>query len=534
MARRTWVVVLCLIGLLIPAVPAVAAAGPTTAVANPAGAGVLTEAGLDQVTIPDLQRLMNGHRLSAVALTAAYLHRIDTVDKQKVHAVLYTNPLAIAEAARSDLRRATGHSRGQLEGIPILLKDNVDTVVDPTTAGSRALLGSRPARDATLVRKLRDAGAVILGKTNLSEWANFRSTHSTSGWSGVGGQTSNPYVLDRNPCGSSAGSGAAEAAALAQVSIGTETDGSVVCPSGANGIAGEKPTLGVVSRTGVIPISAQQDTAGPMARHVIDVAITLSALQGPDSQDPATLQIPANQPTDYAAALRPGALRGARIGVWRQAGADPDVDRVVQASVDTLKAQGATVVDVDIPFQNEVGNAEGAALLTEFRHDLEAYLATRPGGPDTLAQLIDFDNRDKVELSKFGQEEFTQSEAAPGEDDPGYQQARTTATTLARRSIDETLAAQHLDAIVSPTNSPAWKTDYAAGDAFVLGSSGPAAVAGYPNVSVPAGAAGPLPIGMSFFAGRWQDATVLSFAAGFEQATHAFRTPRYLLTLPAS
>jgi len=312
------------------------------------------------------------------------------------------------------------------------------------------------------------------------------------------------------------------------VAIGTETDGSIVCPSGANDIVGHKPTLGLVSRSGVVPISAEQDTAGPMTRHVIDSAITLGVLQGRDPSDPATGAIPADQPRDYAALLRPNALRGARIGVWRQSGLDKDVDRVVEQSVRTLRSRGATVIDIEMPFQDEVNQNEFPALIVEFKRDLEKYLAARPGKPDTIAELIDFNKNDPVELSKFGQEIFEFSAAAPPTTDPTYRQQREIATSSAKRSIDETLARFHLDAIVSPTNSPAWKTDYAAGDTFILGSSTPAAVAGYPNVAVPAGFAGPLPIGVSFFAGRWQDATVLSLAAAFERAQPARKAPQFI------
>jgi amidase len=504
--------------------------GPLPAWAEQGQDDATLSAGLDAATIPDLQHRMDKGQLTSVRLTAAYLRRIDALDG-KIHSVIALNQRALADAAASDLRRRTGRTLGQLDGIPVLLKDNVDTRQLPTTAGSRALTGTRPAADAHLVSQLTHGGAVILGKTNLSEWANFRSTHSSSGWSGVGGQTNNPYVLDRNPCGSSSGSGAAIAATLAQVAVGTETDGSIVCPAGANDIVGHKPTLGLVSRSGVVPISAEQDTAGPMARHVVDAAITLSVLQGRDPSDPATQAIPAGQPRDYAALLRPDALRGARIGLWRMSGVDADVDRVVDAAARTLRAQGATVVDVVPPFQDEVGQNETPALLTEFRRDLNSYLAKRPGRPDTLNDLIAFNRNDPVELSKFGQELFEQSASAPGPTDPVYLKQRQTATTLARRSIDDTLAQFRLDAIMAPTNSPAWKTDYAAGDAFVLGSSTPAAVAGYPNVSVPAGFAGPLPIGVSFFAGKWSDAKVLALGAAFERAAPARRAPAFIPTI---
>ncbi len=478
---------------------------------------------LDSATIPELQRWMSVGRLSSVELTEAYLHRIATIDP-KLHAVLFVDPTALAQARASDVRRHTGRLRGPLDGIPVLLKDNIDTAGLGSTAGSRALLAQPPRADAVLVSRLRAAGAVLLGKTNLSEWANFRSTTSTSGWSGVGGQTNNPYVLDRNPCGSSSGSAVAVAASLAQVAIGTETDGSIVCPSGTNGDVGIKPTLGLVSGQGIVPISHQQDTAGPMARNVTDVAITLAVL--------------ADRPGDYAAAIHPtGAdfLRGKRIGVWRLAGVDAGVDKVVQQTVDTLTAAGATVIDVTPAYQDQIGAVELPALLTEFHHDLDAYLATRPGVPQSLAALIAFNQQDPIELSKFGQELFTLAQAAPPVTDPTYQQERATATNLAQRSIDELVAADHLDAIVAPTNSPAWLDNYATGDpGNTVGSSTPAAVAGYPDVTVPAGFAGPLPIGVSFMAGRFSDAGLLALAAAFEQVSHARKPPTYLPTLPST
>jgi amidase len=483
---------------------------------------------LDAATIPDLQSSMDSGKLTSVRLTGAYLARIRSLNG-KVHAVLTVDPTAVEQAHASDGRREQGQLLGPLDGIPVLLKDNIDTSDLPTTVGSRALWGTPPEQDATLVRRLRAAGAVILGKANLSEWANFRSTNATSGWSGAGGQTSNPYVLDRNPCGSSSGSAAGVAAAFAQVAIGTETDGSIVCPSGANGVVGHKPSLGLVSRTGIAPISAEQDTAGPMARHVVDAAITLSVLQGRDPADPATAEYPADQPADYARLLRPDALRGARIGVFRQAGTDPGVDRIVEESVATLRARGATVVDVDLPYREEFGAAEMPALVTEFARDLPAYLAKRHNVPRTLAELVEFNRRDPEELRRFGQEIFEQALTAPGTDDPAYLFQRTTATTLARRSIDETMAEHHLNAIMSPTNGPAWPTTYGDGDeGFGLESSGAPAVAGYPNVTVPAGYAGELPIGVSFFAGHWQDATVLAYAAAYEAANPARHAPRFL------
>jgi len=433
-----------------------------------------------------------------------------------------TSPTALIEALFSDLRRHVHRLRGPMDGIPVLLKDNVDTRIVPTTAGSEALLQARHNRDAFLVRQLRDGGAVILGKTNLSEWANFRSTMSTSGWSGVGAQTNNPYVLNRNPCGSSSGSGAAVAATLSQVAIGTETDGSIVCPSGANGNVGIKPSLGVVSGVGVVPISHEQDTAGPIGRHVIDVAITLAALSG-------------RAHTDYVTAAALGrftALRGARIGVWAMAGQDPGVDKVMQSTVATLVKAGATVVNVVPANQDTIGNDEFPALLAEFNHDLDAYLATRPGVPQNLSALIAFDQQDPVELSKFGQEIFQQAVVAPPITDPTYQQQRATATSLAQHSIDDLIRADHLDAIVAPTNGPAWVTNYATGDTFSVGSSTPAAVAGYPDITVPAGFAGPLPLGVSFMAGKFSDAHLLAIASAFEQVSKARRAPTFLPSSP--
>jgi len=471
---------------------------------------------------------MDAGELTAVQLTQAYLGRIRDIDPL-VNSVLAVSPQATAEAAASDVRRRQGDLLGSLDGIPVLLKDNVTTVRQPATAGSRALLRAEAERDAELARRLREAGAVILGKVNLSEWANFRSTNSSSGWSAVGGLTNNPHVLDRNACGSSSGSGAAAAAALAQVTIGTETDGSIVCPSGANGVVGIKPTLGLISRSGVVPISAQQDTAGPMTRTVIDSAITLAVLQGRDPSDPATLEIPADQPRDYTVGLTPGGLSGKRIGIWRLAGASPEADAVVEESVAALQLAGAETVDVELPFQEEAGEPEFVALLAEFKHDLNAYLAATPGRhPADLAGLIEFNIADPVELRFFGQEIFEAAQASPAVTDPSIVAARQTATSLQRRAIDETLAAHDLDAIMAPTNSPAWRTTLGSGDAFVLGSSSPAAVSGYPNISVPAGFAGPLPIGVSFFGARWNELGLIRIAYAFEQNTQARRAPQLI------
>lgn len=505
----------------------------TLAVGLAPGVATADSFDLDSADIPALQARMASGRLTAVGLTTAYLSRIRAIDPQ-VNAVLAINPRALAQAAASDVRRDAGRVRGPLDGIPVLVKDNVDTRDQQTTAGSRALR-SRPAKDATLITRLRDAGAVILGKANLSEWANFRAKKPTSGWSGVGGQAHNPYVLDHNPCGSSAGSAAGVAASLSQVAIGSETDGSILCPAGMTGTVGHKPSLGLVSRTGVVPISAEQDTAGPIARNVVDAALTLSVLQGRDLSDPATARYPDDQPTDYAALLHPGALRGSRIGLWRLPVLGPDTDTVVTHVKESLQRAGATVVEVTPPYQDRLAELEFPALLTEFHRDIDAYLAARPTGPRTLADLIAYNRRDPRERTCFaGQELFEQALAAPGPRDPGYLANRAELSDLARRSLDETLAKHHLGAIASPTNPPAWRTDCTTGDDDVIPSSTPAAVAGYPDVTVPAGAVGPLPVGISFMGEQWSDARMLALAADYTRVAPARVPPRFLPALPGA
>jgi amidase len=550
--RRTGAVVAAAAcALLLPA--SALAAGPDSGgLPGPAAAGgsgtlPLRDLDLDALTIPELQQRMDDGSLSAVAVMTAYLGRISAVDDE-LGAVLSVNPDALAEAAASDRQRTRHGARGPLEGIPVLLKDNVDTAQLPTTAGSRALLDSRPD-DATITQRLREAGAIVIGKANLSEWANFRGTASTSGWSGVGGQTANPYVLDRNPCGSSSGSAAGVAASLAQVSIGTETDGSIVCPAGQTGVVGIKPTLGLVSRTGIVPISAEQDTAGPMGRHAIDAALVLEVISGVDEADTATREIPGDLATDFSA-LDLDALSGARVGVWtltpEQAEAVDDVTEGVFTSAQKeIEAAGGTVVPVQLAYQDEIGAGETPALLAEFKRDLNAYLAATPGDhPADLAGLIAFDEQDPVELAYFGQELFAAAQAAAvPADDPAVRATRDEIRRLARASIDEALAQgpgtdDDLDAIVGLTNTPAWVTKYqnldGLADEFTYSTSGPAAVAGYPDITVPAGFAGPqesLPIGLSFFGTRWDDADVLDLAAAFEAATDARREPGYLPTV---
>ncbi|MFI1658265.1 amidase family protein [Streptomyces sp. NPDC020472] len=473
---------------------------------------------LDTVTIPELQARMRRGHLTSAELTRAYLHRIETVDP-KIDAVLRTDPTALSQAAASDVRHRLGKVRGPLDGIPVLLKDNVNTRDMPTTAGSLALAGSPPATDAELVGRLRAAGAVILGKANMSEWANFRAAKPTSGWSAVGGQTHNPYVLDRNPCGSSSGSAAAVAASLAQVAIGTETDGSIVCPAGMNGVVGHKPSLGLVSQAGVVPISAEQDTAGPLARNVVDTAIAFSVLSGQDA---------GGAPGLTEALPRPGSLRGKRIGLWRLPSLGADVDALMTRTAARLRSAGAQVVEVTPPYQDRLAELEFPALLSEFHRDIDAYLASR-NGPRDLAGLIEFHRAHPAEQTCFaGQELFEQALAAPSTTDPRHRAVRAELKDLSRRSIDGTMAAHHLDAIASPANPPAWTTDCARGDNDVIPSSTPAAVAGYPSLSVPAGFVGELPVGLLLMAGDRQDADLLSLGAAVEQRLDAWRAPRYL------
>ncbi|MCZ2820610.1 amidase [Modestobacter sp. VKM Ac-2977] len=555
--RRAAVTAALAAALLVPASATAAAPadpgqpGTGPGVADAAGSGTLPIRGLDldALTIPELQERMDDGDLTAVQLTTAYLARIAAVNDD-LGAVLSINPDALRDAAASDRMRQRGQDRRPLEGIPVLLKDNVDTEQLPTTAGSRAMLGSRPD-DAVITQRLRDAGAIVLGKANLSEWANLRGSASSSGWSGVGGQTANPYVLDRNPCGSSSGSAVGVAASLAQVAIGTETDGSIVCPAGANGVVGVKPTLGLVSRTGIVPISAEQDTAGPMARHAVDAALVLEVLAGSDDADAATAEIPADLATDFAD-LDLDALEGARIGVWtlsaeESARVDDRTEEVFAAAVKQLEAAGATAVPVQLAYQEEIGAGELPALLAEFKRDLNAYLAATPGDhPADLAGIIEFNEQDPVELAYFGQELLEQAQAATvPADDPAIRETRDRIRELARASIDEALAQgagpeDDLAAIVGLTNTPAWLTEYeyldGRADAFVYSTSGPAAVAGYPNVTVPAGFAGPrdsLPVGVSFFGTRWDDARILDVVADFEDQAAAREAPGYLPTVGA-
>lgn len=495
---------------------------------------------LDEATITGLQEAMASGQRSARAIAALYLDRIAAIDRQgpELRSVIETNPDALAVAESLDAERAAGRVRGPLHGIPVLLKDNIATADRmATTAGSLALEGVKAPQDSFVARRLREAGAVLLGKANLSEWANIRSGRSSSGWSARGGQCRNPYVLDRNPCGSSSGSGAAVAANLVAAAIGTETNGSIVCPASANGIVGLKPTVGLVSRSRIIPISHTQDTAGPMTRTVRDAALVLSALTGVDPEDAATAASRERFVADYAAALDAGALKGARLGVARQYfGVSPATDAVMERALEAMRAAGATLVDVQLPGMDEADRVSFDILLYELKADMAAYLATL--GPEapvrTLEDIIAFNraNADR-EMPHFGQEVFERAASKGPLTDAAYRTAVATAARLSRGAIDGALRGERLDAILAPAGGPAWVTDHVNGDHFTGGSSSPAAIAGYPNLSVPAGDVRGLPVGLSFFGAAWSEARLLSLGYAFEQATHHRTPPRFLPTLGA-
>lgn len=517
---------------------ATAHVAPTTAVqASPADATPPSSGfAFEEATIADLAMRMQQGSLTSHSLTQAYLDRIAALDDAgpRLNAVHALNPNALREAGMLDAERRAGHVRGPLHGIPVLVKDNIDATPMATTAGSLALADHHPTRDAFLIERLRAAGAVILGKTNLSEWANFRSTRSISGWSGVGGQTRNPYVLDRNPCGSSSGSGTAVAANLAVAAIGTETDGSIICPSSVAGIVGIKPTVGLVSRQGIVPISISQDTAGPMARNVTDAAALLGVLAAPDSRDPADGGASRPAAVDYIAHLKPNALRGARIGVLRKStGYHPDVDAAFERAVVALKAAGAEVVDAEIPTAGKWDKPEFTVLLSEFRPGLEAYLADSGAPVRRFQELIDFNKAHaEKEMPYFGQELFEQAMKAAPLTSAKYRMARDEARRLAGpQGIDAALKKQRLDALVAPSTGPAWRTDTVLGDHFTGAGYGAAAVAGYPSITVPMGDARGLPLGLVFLGAKWSEPRLIELAYGFEQATHARSQPRFLPTL---
>jgi amidase len=495
---------------------------------------------LDELTIADLQQRMASGQETARSITEKYLARIAALDREgpALRAVLETNPDAVAVAESLDAERKAGKVRGPLHGIPVLLKDNVGTADRmTTTAGSLALEGSIPSRDSFVAKKLREAGAILLGKTNMSEWANFRSTRSTSGWSGRGGRVRNPYVLDRNTSGSSSGSGAAIAANCAAVAIGSETDGSIVSPSNNCGLVGIKPSLGLVSRTGVIPIAHSQDTAGPMTRTVADAAALLTALVGFDADDPITKAAGVKMVRDYTKALDPAGAKGMRIGVPRKAlfGSSPLADRLVDEAIAALRSLGAEIVDpVELTIAKDLGDNEYQVLLYEFKADLNAYFTgLGPSAPvKSLAQAIDFNERHKDrEMPYFGQEIFLEAEKKGPLTSPEYRKALSASKLAAGKlGIDKVMTAHRLDALVAPTSGPAGLADLVNGDYGSGGCSTLPAVSGYPHVTVPAGFAFGLPVGVSFFGTNFSEMTLIRIAYAYEQATKHRKPPRFLAT----
>jgi amidase len=494
---------------------------------------------LDEITIAQLQDGMKSGKFTARSITEKYLQRIDEIDKHgpAINSVIEVNPDAVSIADSLDAERKSKGPRGPMHGIPVLIKDNIGTADRMmTTAGSLALLGCTPAKDSGVAQRLRESGAVILGKTNLSEWANFRSSHSSSGWSGRGGQTRNPYALDRNPCGSSSGSGAAASANLCAVAVGSETDGSIVCPSSANGLVGIKPTIGLVSRSVIIPISHTQDTAGPICRTVTDAAILLSALAGTDTDDPATEASRGKSQPDYAKFLDRSGLRGARIGVVRKlTDFNEKMAPIMAAALDAMKREGAILVDpVEVDTIGKFDNSELEVLLYEFKADLNAFLEKHSAKAPThsLKEIIEFNerNRDK-EMPYFGQDLMVRAEAKGPLTEQAYLDALAKDNRMSRQEgIDATMDKHKLDALLGATAGPSWLTDLLTGDHDTGGSSSLAAVAGYPNINVPAGFVSGMPVGISFFGRAWSEPTLIKIAFAFEQATRFRKAPRFLPT----
>lgn len=492
---------------------------------------------LEEITIPDLQEGYKQGKYTITAVVQNYLNRIHELDKDgpQLNSVIEINPDALAIAAELDKEFSAGKSRGPLHGIPVLLKDNIDTHDQMhTTAGATVLKNSTPQQDSWVAKKLREAGAVILGKTNLSEWAHFRANIATSGWSGVGGQTKNPYVLDRNPCGSSSGSGVAVSANLCALAIGTETDGSIVCPSNNNGIVGLKPTVGLISRAGIIPISFTQDTPGPMGRTVKDVAICLGALTGNDPADSKTAASKGNTQADYTIFLKTDGLKGKRIGLLKNTtGFHPKVDVLLNKAIADLKNQGAEVIEIQFPLEPSVYNASFQVMLYEFKDGLNNYLKglanTIP--VKTLKELIAYNKTDSVEMKYFDQALLEQAESKGDLESAEYKKALTEMLKATRENgIDKLLKENKLDVLMAPTGGPAWKIDMINGDLFLGSSSSYAAISGYPDISVPMGFIDGLPVGISFFGKAWSEPLLLEIAYAYEQATKHRQAPTYIKT----
>jgi len=495
---------------------------------------------MKEYNISEIQKLMEGEKITAKQLTKNFLSRIRKFDKNgpKINSIIEINPDALKIAEKLDGERKVKKIRGPLHGIPLLIKDNITTADKMmTTAGSLALEGYISVKEAYIVQKLRGAGAIILGKTNLSEWANFRSTRSTSGWSSRGGQTLNPYVLDRNPCGSSSGSAAAVASNFCMGAIGTETDGSIICPSNSNSIVGIKPSIGLVSRTGIIPISHNQDTAGPMARTVEDAAIMLNVLVDPDPNDSFSVRNSIEIPEDYTKFLDLNGLQDARIGIARNFFGNNDfVDFILENAIQQIKELGASIIDpTDITSISDLSDPEYLVLLYDFKYDLNEFLAefVSDDHPQTLSDLIEFNNQNKTKVMPyFGQEIFKMAEEKGPLSSNEYKSALKKCHKLAREEgIDKIIQENQLDAIIAPSGGPAWFIDYINGDHSTIGSSSPAAVAGYPNITVPAGYVSGLPIGISFFGQKFQEPTILKLAYAFEQASRIRQPPKFLPTI---
>jgi len=489
----------------------------------------------DEITIAELQKGYANGDFTITEVTQSYLDRIKDIDDNgpELNAVIQLNPDAMAIAEQLDKELKEGNSRGPMHGIPVILKDNIDTHDNMfTTAGSRALEGSKPLKDSYVAKKLRESGAIILAKANLSEWANFRGDMSSSGWSGINGQTKNPYILDRNPCGSSSGSGVAASANLTVLAIGTETNGSVVCPANANGIVGIKPTVGLVSRSGIIPISFTQDTAGPMARTVTDAAICLGVLTGPDSTDSKTLDEQANMLKDYTQFLKVDGLQGKRIGLYTAPlGRHYKVDTIFNQAVAFIKSQGAEVIEIDQIAKNNVGGLSFEVMLYEYKDGLNNYFKSL--GPDAkiknLEELIAFNKKDSIEMEFYNQQYLEMAQEKDGLDSDDYKKILVEMLKGHREDgIDRVMNEHNLDAIIAPTGGPAWKTDHTNGDSFHVGSSSPAARAGYPNITVPMGFIENLPVGISFFGKAWSEPLLLEIAYAYEQGTKHRKVPKFL------